>query len=297
MSALDLAGVLPAVVTPFDDDGEVDWKALQRDLQGWGGAPLAGYVALGSTSEFPHLTQAEKERVVAEVVAGAGGRPVIAQTGAPSTRETIAFTRRAAELGACAALVVSPGYYRGSMGERELERFYTAVAELSPVPVLLYNIPQNTGVALPVRLVARLAEHENVAGIKDSSGNLTQIADLRAATPDGWLIFTGSASIALGAFLYGAQGAILAAANPLPYEFCDLHRLVAEGEVAAAQALNRRLGPVVRELGRLGIPGCKAAMDMLGLAGGYPREPLLPLDDDEREPLLGALRAASLVRY
>lgn len=297
MAHLELDGVLVPCVTPFDDDGEVDWKALQRDLQGWGGAPLAGYVALGSTSEFPHLSREEKERVVAAIVEGAGDRPVIAQTGEPTTRATIAFSQRAAELGARAVLVVSPSYYKGAMGERELERFYTAVAEYSPLPVLLYNIPQNTGVNLPVGLVARLAEHENVVGIKDSSGNLTQIADLCAATPEDWLVFTGSASIFLGALVYGARGGILAAANPLPYEFADIGQRFAAGELAAAQEAQRRLGPVIRALGRLSIPGCKAAMDMLGFAGGFPREPLLPLDDAGREDLLGALRECSLVRY
>jgi 4-hydroxy-2-oxoglutarate aldolase len=297
VAGLDLEGVLVPLVTPFDEDGEVDWAALERDLQGLGGAPLAGYVALGSTSEFPHLSRGEKERVVAAVVEGAGGRAVIAQTGEPTTRETVAFTRRAAELGAQAALVVSPSYYKGSMREREIERFYMAVAEGSPLPVLIYNIPQNTGTNLPVPLVARLAEHENVVGIKDSSGILPQIADLCASTPEGWRVFTGSAPIFLGALVYGAHGGILAAANPLPYEFCDIHRRFSAGDLAGAQEVHRRLGPAVRALGRFGIPGYKAAMDMLGLAGGYPREPLLPLEDAEREQLLDALRASSLVRY
>jgi 4-hydroxy-2-oxoglutarate aldolase len=291
------AGLYPPLVTPFDADGELDERALRRNVSAYGAAPLAGYVVLGTTGEFPHLTTAEKERVIAAVVEEAAGRPVLAQTGEPSLRATVALTRRAAELGASAVLVVTPSYYRSSMRRAELEAYYRGVADASPVPVLLYNIPQNTGVNLDPELVAALAEHPNIVGIKDSSGNLGQLAETVALTPPGWGVLTGSASIFVAAMVHGARGGILAAANVLPFELCDLLDLAGRGDVPGAARLFGRLAPVLRLLARLGIPGYKAAMDVLGYAGGHPRQPLLPLGEAERDRIVDALRSASLARY
>jgi 4-hydroxy-2-oxoglutarate aldolase len=293
---MDLDGIIIPVATPFDEDGEVDWAALRRNMQGWAAAPLAGYLALGSTSEFPALTRTEKERVIATIAEGAAGRTLIVQTGEQSTRETIAWTRRAAELGAQAALVVSPYYYKGLMTEAALRGFYEAVADASPVPVMIYNIPQNTGVNVSAALVCRLAEHPNIVGIKDSSGNYTQLLDILAGTPEDWGVTTGSSSLVTAALVSGAKGAILAAANPLPFEYCDIHRLVRAGEVAAAAELQRRLQPVGALLSKYGIPGTKAAMDLLGYAGRLPRLPMLPCSEAARAEILDALRLAELVR-
>jgi 4-hydroxy-2-oxoglutarate aldolase len=295
-SGIALEGIIPALATPFTADGDLDLAALRRNLQGLGGADLAGYLVLGSTGEFPHLSAEEAERLIAAVVEEAAGRPVIAQTGAQSTRAAVAMTRRAAELGARAVLVVPPYYYRGSMGERELETYYEAVAEASPVPVVLYHIPQTTGVAMPVALVARLAEHPNVAGIKDSSGDLGRLGEILASVPPGWSVLTGSDAILLGALAHGAQGAILAAANVLPYELCDLYRRARGRDWSGAADIQRRLTLPLRVAGRHGIPGYKAAMDLMGFKGGFPREPLLPLEEEAHHELLNALRAAALVR-
>jgi 4-hydroxy-2-oxoglutarate aldolase len=293
---IDLDGIFPAVATPFDEAGEVEWDSLRRNLQGWAAAPLAGYLALGSTSEFPSLSRAEKERVIATVVEEAAGRTVIVQTGEQSTRETIEWTARAAALGAQAALVVSPYYYKGLMTEQALERFYQDVAEASPVPVMLYNIPQNTGVNLPAALVCRLAEHPNIVGIKDSSGNYGQLLDIIAGTPDDWGVTTGSAAMVSAALVSGGKGAILAAGNALPFEYCDIHRLVREGDVQGAAEQQRRLQSVGNLLSKYGIPGIKAAMDVLGYAGRQPRLPMLPCSDAARDEILNALRQAQLVR-
>jgi 4-hydroxy-2-oxoglutarate aldolase len=294
---MDLDGIFVPVATPFTEDGEVDWEALRRNMQGLAAAPLAGYLALGSTSEFPALTPEEKERVVTVIREEAAGRTLIVQTGEPSTRATIRWTARAAELGAQAALVVAPSYYKGLMTEAALCAFYEDVADASPIPTLIYNIPQNTGFNLSAALVGRLAEHPNIVGIKDSSGNFGQLADILDLVPEGWAVTTGSSALVLPALVAGAQGAILAIANALPFEYCDLHRLVRSGDVAAAAELFRRLQPVSRALSKHGIPGVKCAMQLLGYAGGYPRAPVLPADEAARNEILAALRAAQLVRF
>ena len=151
MAAMDVNGIFIPVATPFDEAGEVDWDALRRNMQGWAAAPLKGYLALGSTSEFPSLDRAEKERVLTTIVQEAAGRTVIVQTGEQSTRATIEWTKRAAELGGQAALVVSPYYYKGLMSDKALQGFYEQVADASPIPTLIYNIPQNTGLNVPPR--------------------------------------------------------------------------------------------------------------------------------------------------
>lgn len=290
-------GVFPPLVTPFDADGGLDLPALRRNLQGYGAAPLAGYVVLGTNGEFPHLSPTEKETVIATAVQEAGGRPVLAQVGAGSLRETVALAGRAAELGAAAVLAVTPHYYRGQMQDRVLIDFYTAVADEAGVPVLLYSIPQNTGVAVSPAVVEACARHPGIVGIKDSSGNLGQIAEFVERTPPGWGVLNGSSSLAVAAFLAGAPGAVLGAANVLPFEIGDLWAKCRDGRWAEAAALEARLRPTLRCLSRLGVAGVKLGMDLLGFAGGLPRAPLAPVDPGQREALVAALRAAGLIRF
>lgn len=296
MAELVLEGIFAPLTTPFDEAGDVDLGALRRNLQGYAAAPLAGYVALGTNGEFVHLGRAEKEAVIAAAVDGAAGRPVLAQVGEGSLRETAAFARRAADLGAAAVLAVTPHYYRGRMDDEALVDFYHALGDASPVPVLLYNIPQNTGVNIPAAVVCRLAEHPNIIGIKDSSGNYGQLLDIIAGTPEGWGVTTGAASMVFAALASGGRGAILAAANALPFEYCDIHRLVREGDLQGAAEHQRRLQRVGNLLSKHGIPGTKAAMDLLGYAGRHPRLPMLPCSDAARDEILNALREAQLVR-
>lgn len=294
---MNLDGIFVPVATPFDEDGEVDWNALRRNMQGLSAAPLGGYLALGSTSEFPTLSREEKERVIQVIGEAAGDRTFIVQTGEPSTRATIAWTNRAAELGAHAVLVVAPYYYKGLMSEAALQGFYEDVADASPVPVLIYNIPQNTGVNVSAALVGRLAEHPNIVGLKDSSGNFAQLAEIISLTPEDWGVTTGSAALVLSALVAGAKGAILAVANPLPFEYCDIHRLARAGDVAAAAEKFRRLEAVTAALSRYSIPGVKCAMDLLGYAGRLPRAPMLPAGEKAQAEILDALRSAELVRF
>lgn len=294
---LALQGVFPPVTTPFDDEGEVDLDAFRRNLQGYAAAPLAGYVVLGSNGEFPHLSRAEKESLIAVAVEEAAGRPVLAQVGEPSLRETVALARRAAELGASAVMAVTPHYYRGQMSERVLVDYYTALAEESPVPVLLYSIPQNTGVNVSPAVVEECAAHPRIAGIKDSSGNLGQLAEDVERAPEGWGVLNGSSALMVAAFAAGVRGAVLAAADVFPFEVCDLWGLCRDGRWEEARALEARLRPVVRAMSRLGVAGVKLAMDLVGYRGGAPRAPLPAVDDQRRHELADLLRGAGLIRF
>ncbi|MBE3590637.1 MAG: dihydrodipicolinate synthase family protein [Firmicutes bacterium] len=285
MAEFALEGVVPALATPFTADGELDEAALRRNVRALREAPLGGYLVLGSTGEFPHLSFEEKERAIAAVVEEAAGRPVIAQTGEPSTAATVRLTRRAAELGAQAALVVTPSYYKNALREREVAAFFRTVADASPIPVLVYNIPQTTGLNLSARQVAELAAHGNIAGIKDSAGDLAQIADLVQLAPPGFGVFTGADVLLPAARLLGARGAILASANVFPEALGRIDGLLRAGRAEEAAALHRRLLPALRRLNRLGIPGYKAGMDAAGFTGGAPRAPLLPLPEEERRAL------------
>jgi len=291
------AGVFPPLTTPFTEDDDVDLDALRRNLEGYAAAPLAGYVVLGTNGEFPLLSREEKEAVIASAVDAAGDRPVLAQVGEQSLRATVSLARRAGELGAAAVLAVTPHYYRSQMSDRALIDFYTALAESSPVPVLLYSIQQNTGVNVSPAVVEACARHPRIVGIKDSSGSLGQIAEYVERVPEGWGVLNGSSSLVVAAFQTGAPGAVLGAADVLPFELCDVWARCREGRFAEAAALEARLRPALRAISRLGVAGVKLGMDLVGFRGGLPRRPLAPVDAGARDALADTLRAAGLIRF
>lgn len=291
------AGIFPPLVTPFSEDGELDLAALRRNLEGYAAAPLAGYVVLGTNGEFPLLTRQEKEAVIGAAVEAAGDRPVLAQVGEPSLAATVSLARRAAELGAAAVLAVTPHYYRSQMNDRALIGYYTQLADASPLPVLLYSIPQNTGVTVSPAVVEACARHPRIVGIKDSSGSLGQIAEYLERVPAGWGVLNGSSALTAAAFFAGAPGAVLAAANVLPFEICDIWARCREGRFAEAAELEARLRPAVRAISRLGVAGVKLGMDMVGFRGGAPRPPLAPVEPAARDTLAEALRGAGLIRF
>jgi 4-hydroxy-2-oxoglutarate aldolase len=237
---------------------------------------LTGLVILGSNGEAVQLDDDEADRVVAiareEVPAS---RPFIVGTGRESTRATIAATRRAAHDGADAVLVRTPGFFKSQMTGDVFVRHYTAVADASPVPVLLYNVTMFTGVNLPVDAVAALATHPNIAGMKESGSDLAQIADYVARTPDNFTVLVGSATTFFHALCAGCDGGILALASIFPDECVQLRALVQASRIDEARALQRRLTPIARSIGTAhGVPALKAALDLLGYSGGAPRPPL-----------------------
>jgi 4-hydroxy-2-oxoglutarate aldolase len=293
-----LTGVLPPIPTPFDARGELDLAALRDNVARWNDTGLAGYVVLGTNGEAALLDEAESLAAIGAVRdAMASGMRLIAGAGRDSTRATIAACRAAADAGAEAVLAITPWYYKNAMTGPALRRHYETVAEGSPVPVLLYNMPANTGVNIPVPTVAELAAHPNIAGIKDSSGDIGQLSAILRSVPAGFVVMAGNAGAFLPGMLLGAQGGILALANVAPRETAALYQAARDGRLDRARALHDRLMPVATAVTRTyGIGGLKAAMDMLGYAGGQPRLPLLPPSEEALRELRGILERAELLR-
>lgn len=297
---MNLDAVFPPVPTPFHD-GEVDPVGLRRNVEALLRAPLGGIVALGSNGEAPLLDDDECDRVVGEARAGMPeGRLLIAGTGRESTRATIAASRRAAGFGADAVLVRTPSYFKSRMTSQAFVEHYTAVADASPVPVLLYNYPAVTGVNLAPDVIARLSEHPNAAGIKETGTDAAQFAAYVDAASPRFAVIAGSAPAFHAALCVGARGAILAVACVVPelcVELLELHRA---GRHEEAQRLQRRLTPLAKLVTSVhGVPGLKAAMEMQGFAGGRARPPLGALPDAARAEIgraLEALRSATAVR-
>jgi 4-hydroxy-2-oxoglutarate aldolase len=276
-------GVHAALTTPFVE-GRVSPDRLRDNLGRYNRFGLAGYVILGSTGESVLLSDDESAELVRTVrEAAAPGKAVIAGTARESTRATIDFTRRMADLGVDAVLVRTPGYYRSRMDSEALRLHFTAVAEASPVPVILYNIPQNTGVALDSRTVIELARHPNVAGLKDSSGNLAAVSEVAPQAGAGFDFLLGAGSLFLAGLLLGAAGAILAVADAVPELCVEVYDLFRKGRTEEARRVQEALLPLNRAVvTEHGVPGLKYALDRRGLFGGLPRPPLQPVSDRGR---------------
>jgi 4-hydroxy-2-oxoglutarate aldolase len=285
-----LRGILIPFPTPFTEDGEVDERALRSNVERWSGSGVSGFVALGSTGERVHLDERERALVVEAARAAVPPESAfVVGVGEHSTRATVREAERAARAGADALLVITPHFYRGAMSGETLRAHFERVADSSPVPVILYNIPQNTGVAIPPETVARLAEHENVRGIKDSSGDMVNFAEmlrLAGAGREGFVLTTGHAGVLYPALAAGAGGAILAAACVAPRLCVAVFEAARSGDHARARELQRRLAPVARAVTvGYGIGGLKAALDLLGYRGGAPRAPLRTPDEAARREL------------
>jgi 4-hydroxy-2-oxoglutarate aldolase len=287
------AGIYTPIATPFRDDGAVDERALAANVTRWMTTPLTGLVVLGSNGEAAQLEDDEADRVVEIARAGVpASRPLIAGTGRESTRATIAATRRAAAAGVDAVLVRTPSFFKPQMTTDAFIRHYGAVADASPVPVLLYNVTLYTGVNLLPDAVERLALHPNIVGIKESGSDIGQIAEYVARTPDDFTVLAGSATTLVHALCAGCDGAILALASLVPDECVQMMTLVAEQRLADAQALQRRLMPLARSVGSTyGVPGLKAALELIGYAGGPPRPPLRPVGSEIVDIIRGQIAA------
>ena len=293
----EFRGVIPPVITPFTQTGEISYKALVANLGRWNKTALAGYLILGSNSEFVYLSEEEKIRVL-EVAREhiPGDKVMIAGTGCEATEATISLTRRASAIGADFVMVVTPAYYKPQMRPRILIEHYRRVADASPIPVFLYNVPQFTGVVLDPPVVAHLAEHGNIVGMKDSAGNLTGFASYVRQSPPEFLLFVGAGPVFLPALSLGAGGGILALANCAPEACLALYSLFQEGKLHEAREQQLRLLPAIEAVtSRFGIGGLKVAMDMVGYEGGWPRRPLLPPTHEERLEIRHALVQAGLL--
>ena len=278
---MNFSGVLSPIPTPFDDRDRVDTARLKGALARWMTRPLAGIVVLGSNGEAALMDDFESDQaIVAARDAVPREKTFIVGTGRESTGATIKATRRAAEHGADAVLVRTPGFFKSQMTNDVFVRHYTAVADASPVPVLLYNFTAVTGVNLLPAAVSRLATHPNIIGMKESGGDMAQVADLVSGTPDDFIVLAGSAATFYAALCVGATGGILALGNVLPDHCVRLYELTRAGRRDEALKLQRELVPIARLLGpTYGVAGLKAALNLLGYDVGVPRPPLVPVAD------------------
>ncbi|HET7291715.1 MAG TPA: dihydrodipicolinate synthase family protein [Vicinamibacteria bacterium] len=290
---MTLRGVIPPLVTPFREDGSLDEEAFEANLERYAAFDLAGYLVLGSNGEAGSLDEDEKLRLLRAARRRAAGRTVMAGTGLESTRATQELTRRAADAGADAALVLTPHYYRPQMTQDVLTRHFEAVAEASPIPVLLYTVPQFTGVSCPPGLPAALAAHPRVRGIKDSSGDVALLGRIVASVPEAFSVLCGSAPVFYPALCAGAAGGVLAVACCAPRPAAALFRAFERGDHRSARRIQEALTPLAAAVTAThGVPGLKAAMDVAGFRGGWPRPPLLPFDPAGRGELHGLLEQA-----
>ncbi len=279
------------MTTPFAADGTLAVERLRSNIEQYNPMRLAGYVVLGSTGEAILLSWAESERVLAAVrETAAPNKLLIAGTGTESTEETIHRTNRAADIGYNVALVRTPHYYKPQMTAEVLTEYYRRVADRAKMPILVYAVPQFTGVNMDAGLIARLAEHANIIGIKESSGDVRRAAEIIDATPASFQTLVGSAPTLYGSLSAGAVGAILGVACSLPEACVELYEAFAAGETEKAQVLQQRLlAPSKLIVNELVVSGVKYAMDQRGFFGGLPRPPLLPLNDANQRRVEQAL--------
>jgi len=284
---MEIRGIFPALVTPFASGESVSLGAVTRNICRYNDTAVAGYVVLGSTGESVMLSREEADSVLATVKEAAGpGKLLIAGTGAESTAETIARTKSAALLGYPVALVKTPYYYKPVYRAENFIRHYRAVADASPIPILLYSVPQFTGITLETPEILALASHPNIVGIKDSSGNIQRVGEIVAGAPADFRVLTGGSAVIYPALAVGARGAILALAAALPEKCAELYELFQRGQHDQARQLQLTLVQASKRIvSENGIPGVKYAMDLRGYEGGLPRLPLLPVNEEKKRSI------------
>ncbi|MBQ2455699.1 MAG: dihydrodipicolinate synthase family protein [Firmicutes bacterium] len=294
MSYTKIHGVLPPMITPFKENGDVDFEGFASNVKEWNKHKLAGYLVIGSNSETAFLNEDEKLELIKLTCENAApGRQILVGTGMDSVRETIKLTNKAAKLGADAALILTPHYYSDNMQSANLVRFFTEVADNTDIPVLIYNVSKYTHVNIPADALATLSKHPNIVGMKDSNGNVPQLATfLRVADPS-FQVMTGTFSAWYPALCMGITGIISAMANCCPDPIAEVQELYDAGKTAEAFALYQKWFPVNAAVtGKYGIAGLKYAADKNGFTGGFVRNPLLDSTEKDKAELDAILAKA-----
>jgi len=295
---LNLNGIIAALPTPFDHEGNIDHEKLKSNLEYWNQTDLSGYLILGSTGEFPHLTTEEKLAVIETVrSAMAADKLLLVGTGELSTRQTIEMSKRAHEMGADGAVVVTPFYYKKVLEDEHREAHYQRIADNSPIPVVIYVIPQFAGVYLLPETIARLAEHPNIVGLKESSGDISAIEDLfRELKTSDFSVLIGGPSIFTQGLGLGAAGAVFAVAPLAPYACVAIDHAYQHGNYEYANDLQARLTKLARVTSGSGVGHLKAALDMVGLYGFLPRSPLPAPTEAELKEIENAIAESGFFR-
>ncbi len=299
MISIDLRGIFPPLPTSFDSNENLLPEMIRFNIEKLSQYDLSGFLILGSNGEQVMLSESEKlEAIAAAREALPEGRILLAGTGCQSTRETIALSRAAAAEGAHAVLVINPSYYKGNMNHDELVRHYYDVADASPVPVLVYNMPANSGIDMTARMIIAMAEHPNIIGLKESGGNVVKMGEVLGSVKPEFRVLAGGAGFLLPALAMGACGGILASANIAPAHCLGIFSAFAAGDTDRARKLQHTIIPLNAAVtARWGVPALKAAMDHLGLYGGHLRRPLLPPGEEVIEQLIGMMDDMELDLY
>ena len=287
-------GIYPPLPTFFDEREDLDLTTFRQHILRLSESGIAGYVVMGTNGEVVHLTSTERAQVIETARAAAGDdAQIFAGCGDQSTRMTITHCQQAARSGATFALVLPPSYFKSRMDARALVTHYRTIADSSPLPIVIYNMPASAaGLDLDAATICILAEHPNIVGVKDSAGNIAKLAQIVAYVGNsGFRVFAGSAGYLLPALAVGAAGAVAALANIFPREVCRVQELFNAGKLSEARDLQARLVPVNTAVtATYSVPGLKAALELTAGYGGRPRLPLLPLTDQERTKLADLLQ-------
>jgi len=281
---LDLSGIYPPIATPFADDESLALNKLTHNFIKWNAVNFRGYVVLGSNGEFPSLSMQEKLQLIQCAKDNmANGKLLIAGAGCESTRDTIELIKKFSDLGVDAVLVHTPCFFKSRMTNAALEQHFKKVADSSPLPVILYNVPANTGVELAAEVVLKLASHPNIIGLKDSGGEIAKLSLIanRTAKHD-FQVLSGSAGFLLPSLYAGCVGGVCALSNILGKETVDLYELHRNQQFSAARELQADLiAPNAAVTRKFGVPALKHMMDKFGYYGGPARSPLIPLTEEE----------------
>ena len=285
----NLKGILLPTTTPFDSGGRISTADIASNIKAWSARGVIGFVVLGSTGERVHLDEREYLEVI-EASRAATDSVLIVGAGQQSTINTIKEINSAARAGAQAVLVITPYFYRPAITQETLINYYTAVADAAPVPVLLYSMPPLTGIKIEPETVARLSEHPNIIGVKDSSNDVAGFRRTVELSPRAFAVMTGNGTVLLDALRAGATGAILAVGCVVPEICVEIFRLFAAGELERAERLQKELTPLASAVTtKYGIGGLKAALDLAGYRGGAVRAPLRAPDDSARAEIKSVL--------
>lgn len=287
----NLKGIFPPVVTPFNRRGDVDEGRFLENLRRYGRIGLSGIVVAGSTGEAPYLTSRERLRLVE--LARKVVRPpelLLAGTGLESTGETLRLSREAVARGADLILLLTPSYYKARMDAAALKAHYRVLADGLRRPVMLYNIPQFTGIRMSPETISALSRHPNIVGLKESSGDLAYLRAILRGVRPGFRVVVGSPVILLDALRAGAVGAVLGQAGFVPEICLAIYEAFQKHQRRTARELQRRLALLAHKTSiPYGVAGIKAACDLCGYAGGAPRAPLVPLGAAARRTVAAAL--------
>ncbi len=298
MAYFKIKGVIPPMITPFNEKGEVDYDKHIKNMEKWNDHDLAGYLVLGSNSETVYLTDEEKLKLIELTVKHRKeGKIVLAGTGLESTKATIELTNKAADLGADAALLLTPSYYSGKMNDEALINYFTEVADNTKIPILIYNVTKFTHINISPYAVGVLSKHPNIIGMKDSAGSIPQLVEFKSVIDKNeFNLLVGTASAWYPALAIGIEGSIMALANCSPEECIEVQEYFDKGDWEKSREIYERMFPVNKAVtGTYGIAGLKHACNLLGFNGGLVRKPLLQLKEDEKNKVKDILGKAKVL--